>query len=442
MIWNVAKWIARRAPSTPRGPGRLGARNRFAASATISGIAALMVSSLVTSAASDLGSRSQAYQGRSLEDSAVSVPIVRASPTLFPGPNQGDLTLVLGKPDAPSINPSSPSTSIPTAPGGTPKDPPRESAPLSSNRPSIREAVAPAKAMVPAPTLSTALSPSPLGLCINGIVADTPAPVVDKILDEAVKLGSGGIRVDIPWQGVEWGRDQWAFEGYDELIRGAVDRGLRVDIILDYNNPLYGGQWNQMPLDLTAWSRYVTRVVAQYRGQATSYEIWNEPDTTMFNADAADPGRYLELLQVTYGLVKRGGQNALVVAAAMADQSARPPYWAAIASQAQPFFDVANLHIYGGDLDARVAAAARMSPGKPLWVTELGHDAADETLQAEYLTQTVRKLQSHSVDAIWVFQLRDRVTAETPRRYGMLDDAWRPRPAASAFRSLARSWAP
>ena len=101
---------------------------------------------------------------------------------------------------------------------------------------------------------TTAPSPTgPLGLQVAGIDQSTPLSRIDGMVGSVLALGGRAIRLDIAWQGVEWAPVIWSFDRFDHLVATATDRGLAVDFILDYNHPMYGGHWNELPRDLKAW---------------------------------------------------------------------------------------------------------------------------------------------------------------------------------------------
>jgi hypothetical protein len=93
------------------------------------------------------------------------------------------------------------------------------------------------------------------------------------------------IRMDMFWHNVELVSGVYDFttRGYDANVSKAIGAGLKLNMILDYNNPLYT-TYNYGVVGSTnmgGWNNYVDSVINHYtptNGNKITYEVWNEPD--------------------------------------------------------------------------------------------------------------------------------------------------------------------
>jgi hypothetical protein len=298
-------------------------------------------------------------------------------------------------------------------------------------------------AVMPARGASTPAAADDLGIHVTGVTQATSFGDMDRMLDSVRSLGGRSVRLDISWQAVEWSTNKWNFTGFDYLVRAARTRGIDVDFILDYNNPIYGGAWNDLPANLPAWDRYVAHVVERYRLRVRSYEVWNEADLPDFNRRYGEPGRYLDLLKRSSAVIRRIDPGAIVLMTSLSRaKRANPTFWDQIAARAQPYFDVANLHIYDLSVRSRVDYLRRLNPHKPIWATEAGVPAIDEAKQASFFRDVVPMLRAAGVEAIFACNWRDHAKSVDSAPFGLLRADGSKRPAAFVFKQLATSSAP
>lgn len=123
--------------------------------------------------------------------------------------------------------------------------------------------------------------------------------------------------------------------------------------------------------------------------------------------------------------------------------------------------DIANVHNYprGGppeeDLEAELANARAMAPGKPLYVTETGYHTAvnqtdrqapvSEQAQADYLTRTLLENYRLGVQRTYIYQLVDGQPEpsyeDQEQHFGLLRNDLSEKPAYDAVRHLLTSLA-
>ena len=139
-----------------------------------------------------------------------------------------------------------------------------------------------------------------------------------------------------------------------------------------------------MPSNLADWDNWVTQVVTRYKGQITSYQIWNEANLTTFSTGSAN--EMAELTKRAYDIIKRIDPAALVVAPSTGTRLGGPfmkfypAYLKGLKDRGWPV-DVFAAHTYPASLGTPVDRAglakkwiavlkAAGAPAKPLWDTE------------------------------------------------------------------------
>lgn len=124
------------------------------------------------------------------------------------------------------------------------------------------------------------------------------------------------------WDWVERKRGVLAIPpGLDDYVDSLVDNGARVQVQLQYGNPMYTAPAGKLPDAITpapgsfhnddrslysifyppktpeqiaAFLRYVRFMVGHFKGRIRYWALWNEPDIGYFNGTAEDYGRILK----------------------------------------------------------------------------------------------------------------------------------------------------
>lgn len=126
-------------------------------------------------------------------------------------------------------------------------------------------------------------------------------------LDLIRLAGFTSIRDEIFWDAVEKKLGTFYFDPkYDKYVNAAVERDIRVLMLLDYGNPAPGEKVAHagFPLDESGrrrFARYVKEMVTRYKDRIHLWELWNEPSAAIgIKPDTA----YFELLKATYPVIK------------------------------------------------------------------------------------------------------------------------------------------
>jgi hypothetical protein len=207
----------------------------------------------------------------------------------------------------------------------------------------------------------------PLSLQLPVNPAELPGGQLDEALDQAQQAGVTTISAGVTWWFVtqRGGPFDYDWGQVDRLVAAAGQRGLAVRLQLsgtpDSVHPDLAGTVDDLQQriwypprtgpELDAWSRFVTDTVTRYRGQVTSYEMWNEPNIRDFWKPDPDPAEYATLLERSYRAAKAADPAAQVVFGGISrnDVGYLQAYYRAAGPDAAAhnwWFDLLDVHPY------------------------------------------------------------------------------------------------
>jgi hypothetical protein len=242
----------------------------------------------------------------------------------------------------------------------------------------------------------------------------------------------------------------------------------------------YGVKWamkNNEPgtIEPAVFSDYVTHVASRFCADIKTYEVWNEPDVTVFWKPKPDAAQYVRLLEAAYKAVKAACPDAQVISGGLGSNSdyTKGAWWfldemAAARPDLCSIFDILGLHPYTADslppeYDrvtskgwevrgqvemtrlAREKLAKMGCPEKPLWFTEIGWASykISEEQQGRNLVRSALLALRDGVDAWFWYTAFDMApdcspTAPAECLYGLFGwpGAAEPRRFKPAFKAL------
>lgn len=171
---------------------------------------------------------------------------------------------------------------------------------------------APLPLLTPTPelwTLPGRVIPEPFGVNIH---FTQPAPGELELLDA---MGVDFVRMDLFWHQIEHEcQGCYDFAAYDQLVAQLSERGIRLILILDYGNLLYGGgDAHHYDEGRAAFARFSATAARRYRGRGIIWEIWNEPNLDKFWHGSPDPLSYARLATATITAIRSVDPTALIV---------------------------------------------------------------------------------------------------------------------------------
>jgi hypothetical protein len=132
------------------------------------------------------------------------------------------------------------------------------------------------------------------------------------------QLGAGWVRRDLYWKEVETSKGVYNFSSYDPLINALHNAGLRMVMVLDYNNPLYdNGNSPQSAPGRAAFAQFAAAAAQRYAGKVTVWEIYNEPNNVFWNP-APNVNQYIALANEATAAIHAVVPGAMVVGPALA----------------------------------------------------------------------------------------------------------------------------
>ncbi|MGA2533156.1 MAG: glycosyl hydrolase [Candidatus Aminicenantales bacterium] len=278
----------------------------------------------------------------------------------------------------------------------------------------------------------------------------------DAILDLIKDARIGWIRDEVYWSEVEKEKGVFRFPpAYDYYLRAAQARGIQVLLILDFGNAVYSGAEKGAPAteaERQAFARYCREVVKRYKPLGVRhYEIWNEPNASMFWKPQPNLEDYARLLEAAYKSCKDADPGATVLGCSTSGTDLNF-IGRVLDAGGGRFMDAVSFHPYCQPLPPEkklltdISKLKGIAPGKPLWITEFGYQTdtgaagVDEETQANYLVRAFLLARSSSVveRVSWYdFQNDGEDRAEPEMNFGLVRKNLSPKPAYAAFKTMA-----
>ncbi len=357
----------------------------------------------------------------------------------------------------------------PVPPAGTP-------APVQAETPAPVPAGTPAPASTPAPTAPS----NRFGIATGGNIEWANDANLARELDGYSQIGAGWIRFDLKWSAVEATRGTFNWTIYDRLIAEAHNRGLSV-----IANLAYTPSWARSaeatsnkfaPVNAADYANFARAAVARYAPKGVKhYEVWNEPNLSVFWKPAPDPAKYTELLIAAYRAMKSADASVQVLAGAFSPKGGHDDPQCGTggttvdinplnfleemyANGAKGFFDAVSHHPYGGSAGPtgthRCNAwfemagtspsilsilAANGDQGKKIWATEFGTDLAwvggSESAQASQISDAMRLWRSYSwAGGLMVYSYHQDIDG-----FNLVRSDWTQRQAWYAYQSAPKT---
>ncbi len=291
---------------------------------------------------------------------------------------------------------------------------------------------------------TTATEPTRLGVAFGNTLVHMSDAALATALDDARALGVRWIRADLAWTDVQPdGPSTFRWGPFDRVVTAARSRGLRVLPILTYT-PAWArdagcARFSCPPRSATEFATFARRAVARYGVQGvTTWEIWNEPNLTIFWPEP-DAQRYATLLDATTRAIKKQQPGATVLlgglaaiepswspgsleprdflrsvcatgACARIDGVAYHPYtYPYPAGYAAPWFDTAweKISSTSWSLRSILDAAGRSSVG--IWATEYGAPTGGEGTAADGTWESLTPTTDHVTEGWQAYLATDVV---------------------------------
>lgn len=293
---------------------------------------------------------------------------------------------------------------------------------------------------------------------------------LNRELDDMAGTGARWLRVDIDWPSVQPTPDAWNWQATDRVVYGARSRGLQVLGTLAYTPPWArdpGTDSKYPPTDQSTYARFAEAAAWRYKYVGVHHwEIWNEPNQSIWWKPKPDPWAYTGLLWRANAAIKAADPGATVIGAGLApapdasdgsqinaESFVRQMYWAG----AKGNFDALAMHPYNYPVEPMyphpLNAFSAGAPGvhrvmeengdgwKKVWLTEYGAPTAgyrsvNEDQQADFLVKAYDQTMAWSwTGPLFYYMHRDQSWDANNRddNFGLLRPDWSPKKGWWAF---------
>jgi polysaccharide biosynthesis protein PslG len=278
---------------------------------------------------------------------------------------------------------------------------------------------------------------------------------------ELKSLGVRSIRTDLPWAQVEAVSGQYMVPSWvEQTVASAISNQMVPVLILDYGNPLYGGDKPKSAAALKAFAKYTTFVVSHFKGQVKHFEMFNEWETHTGHTTPASPEDYLAFVRVVYPAIKSANPDAVAMMSGISDLHVKDVHTGWVAQFVElgglSYVDAISLHPYNqlGDeqnpetsielVDAVYDVAHSRSQGKPvsIYLTEMGYSSyngkqgVSDEAQADFLARFMLLAAARPfISGLWWYGLHDAGTDPNNREhhFGLFTPDFSIKPAGKMY---------
>ncbi|MBU1125948.1 MAG: cellulase family glycosylhydrolase [Candidatus Omnitrophica bacterium] len=197
--------------------------------------------------------------------------------------------------------------------------------------------------------------------------------------------GIGWIRMDFLWEDIQPRNGESNFSRYDTIVELVYRSKINILGILNYTAPWASstGKWNAPPKENKYFVEYAQSVITRYRSQISHWEVWNEPDSSIYWSAQDGLKGYCVLLKEVYNAAKAVNPSCTILNGGLANGA--PSVRLLYKNGAQEYFDILNIHIFENPfysyapqaVASHISLAAEImgnydDTGKRIWVTETG----------------------------------------------------------------------
>ena len=290
-----------------------------------------------------------------------------------------------------------------------------------------------------------------------GVLTDRN-PKIEEI-ETIVPMGARWLRLNYAaWAIVERKKGVYSFDpGTDGIVERWKEEGIHILNLISYGNKHYTGSDNVMvaPVgeeQIEGYTNFVRAIINHYKHWTKCWEIWNEPNISLFWKPHREPAAYCALLKAAYKTAKETDPECTVVGCSLSriDLSFLERM---LKLGAGRYMDVVSIHPYrprfkkscesSGYLEEIYALRNLMSRYGvkiPIWITEMGwttskhHSARPVTqeVQAAYLVRMYVLSIVAGIERIIWYKHSDI------NQFGLMLEDFTPKPSYNAYKTMTR----
>lgn len=322
--------------------------------------------------------------------------------------------------------------------------------------------------------------PVPVGFGGGQPLMYLPSSQLSRELDAIKAAGATWLRIDVDWSDIEPTRGRLNWTNTDRVVDIARSHGLLVLASVVYtpswaqDNSVTANTTHGRPATPELFATFAAQAASHYAQDITSWEIWNEPNLTIFFKPRPDAAFYTRMLQAADRSIHAVQPTATVIGGSLAPATYEPDGTAIdpitflqqmYAAGAKGSMDAVSIHPYSYPADPSDSSTAAWNTfyrlrymrttmqiygdaTKPLWLTEFGAPTAtvstgagpvtiDDQRQAAIISDGLRYAnQLGNVGPIFIYSIRDERTgaADTLKNFGVLRSDYSPKPSYSVIK--------
>ena len=328
----------------------------------------------------------------------------------------------------------------------------------------------------PATTVTTTTVPSSaapvIGVSAPVLLTEPPATQA-AWLANLKSIGVTSVRIGADWAWISYaGPGTYDWGQLDQEVASVRAAGLSMDMVV-MGTPSWAAAAGEsgsdvaQPANASQFGQFAAAVAQRYAPQGVQdYEIWNEPNNTVFWLPAPNPAAYVQLLKASYTDIKAVDPGALVISGGLAPEANQGGNINEVtflqdmyANGAKGYFDALGDHPYSypalpntyeawsgwSQMNAtptslRSVMAANGDGSKQIWATEVGAptggpDSVGTSGQAQELTQAIDDAKTSGwIGGLYIYTYQDSGGDPTTDEdwFGLLNADGSPKPAWSA----------
>lgn len=296
------------------------------------------------------------------------------------------------------------------------------------------------------------------GIGYSGVnVHFTGNPIDIKLIRDA---GIKVVRTDLSWEKVEKKEGKFDFisTGYDQLTNALIKNNIIPFYILDYSNSLYEkNRAITTDVGLQAYDNYVSEVTTRYKGKHIIWEIWNEPNISIFWEPQPNYYEYAKIVKSASKIIRKNDPTGLIVAPALGGVNSDSLNWlkGLFKQDILDYIDAISVHPYRNENPETVIQdynrirnmINKFNKNLPIISGEWGYSTANNWRglhmntyqQADYLVRMLVVNLSQNVPiSIWYDWKDDGVNPDNGEyNFGMRsNDVTKPKPAYFAMKTF------
>ena len=319
----------------------------------------------------------------------------------------------------------------------------------SSSGSALKSSAAPTTTTSTPPATTTTTVPASnrpvIGVSVPSLLSEAPATQAAQLANMK-SIGITSVRIGADWAWISYaGQGTYDWTQLDQEVASVRAAGMSIDMVI-MGTPSWAavagesGSDVAQPANPSLFGQFAAAVAQRYAPQGVQdFEIWNEPNNTVFWLPAPNPAAYVQLLQAADTDIKAVDPGAFVITGGLAPEANQNGDINEVtflqdmyADGAKGYFDAVGDHPYSypalpdtyeawsgwSQMDATPASiestmAANGDGSKPIWVTEVGAptggpDSVGTAAQAEELTQAIDNAKSSSwIGALYLYTYED-----------------------------------